>query len=107
MADLTYKDWGRIYAYAWLQDRVGNSYYKDLLEQDPVKGIEAIVQALNREYPDPNLKIEYKPGDDTIWDIEMPTGLWPELKKGRTALKAYRKGGDDSKLATLRMRLAC
>ena len=22
MADLTYKDWGRIYAYVWLQDRV-------------------------------------------------------------------------------------
>ena len=66
MADLTYKDWGRIYAYVWLQDRVGNSYYKDLLEQDPVKGIEAIIQALNREYPDPNLKIEYKPDVDAI-----------------------------------------
>ena len=39
-------------------------------------------------------------------DIELPTGLWPDLER-RGELEAYREGGDDSTLATLRMRLAC
>jgi len=89
----------------WLQDRVGNSYYKDLAGQAPVQAITEIVEALNKEYPDPNLKIEYKPGD-AVWNIEPPTGLWPDLNKEET-LKIYREGGDADTQATLRMRLNC
>ena len=106
MADLTYKDWGRIYAYMWLQDRVGNHYYKELAERCPIQAISEIVEALNKEYPDPNLKIEYKPGVDAIWDLEPPTGLWPE-SKDKAELKMYRNGGDDDYMAILRMRLSC
>jgi hypothetical protein len=102
MADLTYKDWGRIYAYLWLQDRVGNSRYKIRLERDPVQAITEIVEALNKEYPD--LKIEYNPTNkDAVWDIEPPTDFYPELKN-REELEAYRNG---AKPATLRMRLIC
>src|SRR5262245_1881221 len=101
MADLTYKDWGRIYAYMWLQDRVGNSHYKILLETDPIQAITEIVQALNKEYPD--LKIEYTPKVDAVWDIEPPTDFYPQLGK-KEELVAYRDG---EKTATLRLRLFC
>jgi hypothetical protein len=101
MADLTYKDWGRIYAYMWLQDRAGNPYYKNLSERDPVRAIAEIVEALNKEYPDPNLKIEYTPEVDAVWNIEPP----PELSKEK--LKMYATGGDAETIATVEMRLTC
>jgi hypothetical protein len=110
MADLTYKDWGRIYAYVLLQDRIGNSSYKDELERNPVQGLKKTVEALNKEYPDPGLKIEYNPDADAIWDIELPTGLWPDEfddKKKLNNLKAYRKGNNGNKRAMLLPRLTC
>jgi hypothetical protein len=101
MADLTYKDWGRIYAYMWLQDRVGNSHYKNLLEREPIQAITEIIQALNKEFPD--LKIEYTPKVDAVWDIEPPTDFYPQLGK-KEELEAYRNG---EKPATVRLRLLC
>ena len=98
MADLTFKDWGRIYAYMWMKDRVGNSYYKILLETDPVKAITEIIQALNREYPDPALKIEYTPNVDAVWDVEPPQVFTDK------ELEEYRSG---AKLARLIPRFAC
>jgi hypothetical protein len=103
MADLNYKDWGRIYAYIWLQDRVGNPYYKHLIERDPVRAITEIIQALNKDYPDPTLQIKYTPNVDAVWDIEPPKDFYPGLKKAGE-LEQYRSG---IKKATLRMRLAC
>ena len=98
MADLTFKDWGRIYAYMWMQDRVGNSYYKILLEMDPVQAITEIIQALNRQYPDSALKIEYTPNVDAVWDVEQPTDL-PDNEIG-----LYVRG---TKQAELKPRFAC
>jgi hypothetical protein len=98
MADLNYKDWGRIYAYMWLQDYVGNPRYKNLFDTDPVQAITEIIQALNKEYPNPDLKIEYTPNVDTIWDIGMPPGA------NEATLKEYRDG---TKPITLRMTFAC
>lgn len=107
MADLNSKDWGRIYAYIWLQDYIGNSQYKILLETDPVQAIDKIVQALNKEYPD--LKIEYTPGNDAVWDIEPPANFFPEIEpERRKKLEEYRKGRDGGgKSAKLLIRFSC
>ena len=98
MADLTFKDWGRIYAYMWLQDLIGNPHYRILLESNPVQGVTEIIQALNSEYPD--LKIEYIPNVDAVWDVEPPA----ELKGQADKIKEYRNG---EKRAVLSLRFAC
>jgi len=103
MADLTYKDWGRIYAYMWLQDRVGNPYYKKLLETQPVQAVTEVIQALNKEYPNPDLKIEYTPNVDAICEvIERPQALALD----DNVLKLYRAGRGPRR-AKLVMRLVC
>jgi len=105
MADLNFKDWGRIYAYMWLQDRMGNAHYKNLLETDPIRAITEIIQALNKDYPDPNLNIKYTSNVDAVWDIEPPVELKDKMGKlEEYPVKKYRSG---EKPATLQMRLAC
>ena len=101
MADLTSKDLGRIYAYMWFQEYIGNLEYKELYEENPVQAVYEIVQSLNEEYPDPELKIEYNPNVDALWDIEPP----PNLAHGQE--EKLRKYRDGTIPATLQIRLAC
>ncbi len=86
MATLTTTDWGRIYAYIWLQARKGNPHYKNLFETDPVHALVEIIETLNNEYPDS--KIAYAPDVDAIWKTEPPSSLTDqELTDYRAGIK--------------------
>src|SRR5262245_28258364 len=107
MADLTVKDWSRIYGFLARElqkNRPDSPEYKeysdlkDLLEKDPVQGVTKIIDALNEDYP--NNKIDYKPGDAICEVIDPPADLANDNDK----LMRYRTGELRAKLI---MRLTC
>ena len=102
MADLTVKDWGRLYAYVFSEKTADPSEYqryKDRLETNPIQGVLEIIQGLNEKYP--GNPIVYCPGIDAICDVIDPP---LELMGNDKEIQTYRDG---IKLARLILRFAC
>jgi hypothetical protein len=66
MAELSDKEWSRIYAFIWNECKKGNSTYKDLFEKDPKKAVADIDTALRAI--DPKLGLTYT----TLFNIDDP-----------------------------------
>jgi hypothetical protein len=108
MADLTDKDWSRIYGFLALElkkNAKDSSEYeeyselKDLLEKDPVQGVAEIIKALNEDYPDN--KIEYQPYSDVL---SLGITRLPRDLVNQEVLELIRAGKTESQVI---LRLTC
>jgi hypothetical protein len=102
MADLTPRDWGRMYAYVFSEKRHNPAEYqryKEILERDPVQGVVEIIQGLNEEYP--KNPITFNRETDAICDvIDPPLTLMGNPQE----IEKYRRGEKQAKLI---LRFAC